>query len=260
MTNSEILKIAISQSATDSSCSPDDFTNGKKTVVISKKQDKARAYLELPHYLDITSYGRGIVASTRPELYDIALEYISSYTEYHCFETPNLHVLSQKIRPFGLDICFMAEYWLPSLERLSEHPCDFKLKVLKKGQFENLYKDEWSNALCEKRRHLDMLCIGAYDGDRLVGLSGASADCESMWQIGIDVLPDFRRMGIAKALTARLALEILELGKVPFYCCAWSNVASARNAVSSGFSPAYVQISAKPIEFIRELNVQQYKG
>ena len=35
----------------------------------------------------------------------------------------------------------------------------------------------------------DVLAVGAYDGARLVGLAGCSADCESMWQIGVDVLP-----------------------------------------------------------------------
>ena len=93
-----------------------------------------------------------------------------------------------------------------------------------------------------------MLGVGAYDGEKLVGLAGCSADCETMWQIGIDVLPEYRRKGIAAALTSRLALEILCRGKVPFYCAAWSNIPSVRNAVHSGFRPAWVELTAKPIE------------
>ena len=60
------------------------------------------------------------------------------------------------------------------------------------------------------------------------------ADFDSMWQIGIDVLPEYRQKGIASALTSRLAIETLARGKVPFYCCAWSNIKSARNAIKSG--------------------------
>ena len=93
-----------------------------------------------------------------------------------------------------------------------------------------------------------MIGVGAYDGETLVGLAGASADCDSMWQIGIDVLPEYRRRGIASALTSRLALEILQWGKVPFYCAAWSNIASVRNAIRSGFRPAWVELTAKPME------------
>ena len=100
-----------------------------------------------------------------------------------------------------------------------------------------------------------MLAVGAFDGGQLAGLAGASADCETMWQIGVDVLPEYRRRGIASAITSRLALEILHLGKVPFYCAAWSNVRSARNAIKCGFRPAWVGLTAKSEEFVNKLNV-----
>ena len=102
----------------------------------------------------------------------------------------------------------------------------------------------------------DVLAVGAYDGARLVGLAGCSADCESMWQIGVDVLPGYRRRGVAAALTSRLAAETLARGKVPFYCAAWSNIKSVRNAVKCGFVPAWAELTAKPEAFVRELNGQ----
>lgn len=86
--------------------------------------------------------------------------------------------------------------------------------------FGPLYLPQWSNALCEKRKELDVLGVGAFDRERLIGLAGCSADCHTMWQIGIDVLPDYRRQGVAAALVSRLALETLARGKVPFYCAA----------------------------------------
>jgi predicted GNAT family acetyltransferase len=75
-----------------------------------------------------------------------------------------------------------------------------------------------------------------------------------MWQIGIDVLPAYRRQGVASALTARLALECLARDKVPFYCAAWSNVRSVRNAIKSGFRPAWVELTAKPIATVNAMN------
>ena len=39
--------------------------------------------------------------------------------------------------------------------------------------------------------------------DKLVGLAACSADCDNMWQIGVDVLPEYRRMGIASSLDSR---------------------------------------------------------
>jgi len=55
-------------------------------------------------------------------------------------------------------------------------------------------------------------------------------------------------------MTSRLALEILERGKVPFYCCAWSNIKSARNAIKSGFRPAWVEMTVKSAELVEEMN------
>ena len=75
-----------------------------------------------------------------------------------------------------------------------------------------------------------------------------------MYQIGVDVLPEYRRQGLASTLTSRLALEILSLGKMPFYCAAWCNIPSVGNAIRSGFRPAWVEVTARDRAFVREMN------
>lgn len=254
MTGAEILRTAAEQSAIDCGCSADDFFSGDKRVVISRPHPDARRYLTLPFALNLVSYGRGIVASAAPGFEAIAEEYINKFPSEHCFETPNLHWLTDRLRPMGYDACFMAEYWLPDLDKLQVLPCPYPTRLLQPEDFPPLYTDEWSNALCKKRPHLDILAIGAYDGDRLIGLAGCSMDCESMWQIGIDVLPEYRRQGIASALVSRLAKMILDLDKVPFYCCAWSNLPSARCAIKSGFTPAWAELTVKSRAFIDAMN------
>jgi predicted GNAT family acetyltransferase len=74
-----------------------------------------------------------------------------------------------------------------------------------------------------------------------------------MWQIGVDVLPEYRRKGIAASLTSSLAAEIFKMGKVPFYCSAWSNIRSVRNAIKSGFLPAWVEMTVKPTETVEKM-------
>jgi GNAT superfamily N-acetyltransferase len=129
-----------------------------------------------------------------------------------------------------------------------------EVRVLHQADFCDLYLPQWSNALCEKRKELDVLGVGAYDQGKLIGLAGCSADCENMYQIGVDVLPEYRRQGVASALTSRLALEILKLDKVPFYCAAWCNLKSVRNAIKCGFRPAWVELTAREISFVNEMN------
>ena len=254
MTNKDILQIAMTQSAIDLNCTPNDFLSQDNKIVVSTENAEARKYLTLPFFCNLVSYGNNIVASIDPSIADIVQNYISKYAVAHCFETPNFHILNDKLQKRGMRICFMAEYFLPDLNVLKPLPCQYELKILQPDEFAHLYSPKWSNALCETRKHLDTLAIGAYDGEKLIGLAGCSADCDTMQQIGVDVLQSYRQKGVASALTSALALEIIKLGKVPFYCCAWSNIRSVRNAIKSGFRPAWVEMTAKNAEFVDEIN------
>ena len=253
-TNETIVQIAMQQSAIDSNCNVDDFSCTDNVIVISKENASARKYLKLPHVCNLISYGSNIVATISEEYEQMVREYIDKYPVEHCFETPNLHVLNDAFQKTGHRVCFMAEYFLPDVQLLRALPCEYELRLLTAKDFSGLYTEQWSNALCKDRKELDVLGIGAYHKEQLIGLAACSADCETMWQIGVDVLPEYRRKGIASALTGRLAIEILERGKVPFYCCAWSNLKSAKNAIKSGFRPAWVEMTVKSAEFVNGMN------
>ncbi len=254
MTNADILHIAMQQSAIDLGCSAEDFAKDEHVIVHSAASQNARRYLKLPFECQLVSYGSNIVAAVSPRTEAVVRQYIGKYTFYHCFETPNLYWLNDLLRPHGLQVCFMAEYYLPDANALSPLPCPYELRLLEPEDFAGLYLPQWSNALCADRPHLDVLGVGAYHNGGLIGLAGCSADCDTMWQIGIDVLPDYQRQGVAAALTSRLALECLARNKVPFYCAAWSNIRSARTALKSGFRPAWVELTAKPLSLIEEMN------
>lgn len=254
MTNHEILEIAMRQSAEDIGCSADDFLSEKNVIKPFRLGKNARKYLTEPISCDFNSYGNNVVAATVSEIADIVTEFVAKFSFYHCFETPNMYWLNERLSERGHKVCFMAEYYLPDVSRIPELRCQYRTEILGQQDFPELYRPEWSNALCKDRKHLDVLGIGAYDGDRLVGLAACSADCEEMWQIGVDVLPEYRQRGIASALTSALAREIFARGKVPFYCSVWSNIRSVRNAVRSGFIPAWVEMTVKPSRIVDEMN------
>lgn len=257
MEQKDIWRIAMRQSAIDYNCKPEDFLKDKPVTVLSVNHKDARRYLQLPFDCSLCSYGSNVVASTSAVLQEDVRAYLQRFPAEHCFETPNMHVLDDILRPHGLRMCFMAEYFLPDLSALKPLSCPYEMRVLRQSDFATLYKPEWSNALCEKRKQLDVLGVGAYDHGQLIGLAGCSADCDDMYQIGIDVMPAYRRQGVASALTSRLALEILKLDKVPFYCAAWCNVKSVRNAIKCGFRPAWVEITAKSMDFVNQMNTPE---
>ena len=254
VTNNDILKTAMMQSAEDNGCNVDDFLNNENVVVPFRLGTNARKYLREPIICNFVSYGNNIVAANTEEVSDLVSEYIGRYEFYHCFETPNMHWLNDRLAERDSKICFMAEYWLPDADKMPSLSCPYETQVLGQRDFTELHLPEWSNALCKDRKHLDVLGVGAYDAGELIGLAGCSADCDAMWQIGVDVLPEYRRQGIASALTNRLAREIMKRGKVPFYCSAWSNIRSVRNAIKSGFLPAWVEMTVKPNTVVDGIN------
>lgn len=115
MTNKDILNIAMKQSSIDLNCSAEDFLSVENKIVLSMPNKKARKYLTLPFDCNMVSYGNNIVASVRTDIADIVADYIKKYPAEHCFETPNMNVLNDKLSDYGLKICFMAEYFLPDL-------------------------------------------------------------------------------------------------------------------------------------------------
>lgn len=242
------------QSAYDTNAKVSDFLQDTNVFVKSGVGPLARKYYKEPIACNFVSYGSNVVASVKDEFKEIVETYLSKFEFYHCFEMPNMHWLDERMKEKGYRVCFMAEYFLPDMERLKRLECNYVLKVLEQKDFADLYLPMWGNALCADRKELDVLGVGAYDGEKLVGLAACSADCDNMWQIGVDVLPEYRRMGIASSLTSNLAIEIIERGKVPFYCCAWSNLKSVKNALRSGFVPGWVEMTVKAASLVDEMN------
>ena len=235
----------------------------ENVFTVSKPNENAHKYFHLPVILDIVSFGTNAVVSGDAEIIEEIKPIVSGTEFYRLFETPKMYALNEALSRKNAKICFMADYFLPDVEKVFSSEVEKKLapriqvtiKVLelngKTGDgYENLFRPEWSNAVCDVHRERNVLAVGAYDGEKLVALAGASADAEDFWQIGVDCLPEYRRNGIASAITKRIAREIFLRGKIPFYCCAWSNILSVKNALRAGFVPGWVQVTAKPNEMV----------
>ena len=247
MTYQEIIATAMRQSAADCSCSEEDFRRNANVVTESLPNENASRYMTVPHICALYTYGANVVASCRADLIPEVTDFLNRQsTAYRCFETPAIYELNRILEKADARVAWMHNAYLPDPDLIygTELPCAYETRELHPEDFAGLYVPEWSNALCKDRKDLDVLGVGAYDGGRLIGLAACSADCPDMWQIGIDVLPEYRRQGIACALTNRLARAIMAHGKIPFYAASWANVRSVKNGIRSGFRPAWSVITA----------------
>lgn len=83
-------------------------------------------------------------------------------------------------------------------------------------------------------------CI-ARNGDMITGVSGAApASPEGLWEVGMDVLPEYRNSGMGTYLVTKLTGELLKRDVVPFYSASVTNIGSQMVAARCGYIPAWV--------------------
>jgi predicted GNAT family acetyltransferase len=75
--------------------------------------------------------------------------------------------------------------------------------------------------------------------NKVIGLAGASLVNEDLREVGIDVKLAYRGRGLATVLVRNLSIEILNRGKIPFYCASVTNIASQAVAIRSGYMPLW---------------------
>lgn len=91
----------------------------------------------------------------------------------------------------------------------------------------------------------DVLAVVAWQGQRLIGIAGASADSDDLWQIGIDVVTAARGAGVGRALVGTLTEAVFAAGKVPYYSTAVANLRSVALALGLGYWLAWTDVYAR---------------
>ncbi|MCL2029994.1 MAG: GNAT family N-acetyltransferase [Oscillospiraceae bacterium] len=231
MTQHEMLRIVQSQLATDLNCSPDDFNRDGFVFCEAKENPGRRPFPRGERHFDMLTMGSAVIVSATPDILPFLREQLDGKNRYDAFNMPFVH---------GQGL-----YFLPDNPQPLPMPNGFEVKRLERNEIMKLYdlyqRDDFSNAIQFDPNHPrpDVLAVLAMEGGKAAGMAGASADCGMMWQIGIDVRTEYRNRGIAAALTNRLAIEILERGKIPYYAAAICNIASQRTAYRAGFKPAW---------------------
>lgn len=251
MNNKDIMKIAIEQSARDYNILAEDLLKEGYTMYSpSEVTSSARNYLKRKPYCNLLYYGQSLVAVVDEEVQAFMEKYLSKYKDniYRCFDAPQITTLNSELEKRGKCIAHMAQFFLPDINYRPDLNTEIATRLFVGDEIAELYDDKrFTMALAYNRtgERVDVIAIAAYVNGEIAGVAGATNDCESMWQIGIDVLENYRYQNIASTLTYLLSQEIVKRGVVPFYCCAWSNLASKNTARKAGFKDAWIELTAK---------------
>ena len=241
----DAFSVAGAQLALDFCCAPEDFAPGRMTFTQYVPQDGRRMFDDAPWALKICAFGGGAVFTGEPGLISAlkarfehaAPEWLFDSGDFS--ELENILCLHGAV-PYRCHLFFLPGGETPAL------PLPEKVRVFEQDELEQFRGTVWGEeALAFDALAPDMLAVAACQGEEIIGMAGASADSDAMWQIGVSVLPEHRGRGIASGLTAALARETALRGKIPFYGTAMSHIASQNVALRAGFIPAWAEYTAR---------------
>lgn len=247
-TKGEIFKEAKLQLAIDYNCSISDLEKEGNTVTKNMLLEGRRIYESDGCFLKILCLKGRAVISASPEIIPWCSEKLLKMDGAWFFEYPKLRFIDKKLNEFGHEIADIHEYFLPDPKVTVSKP-DFKVKWYEKNEILKFKGDDrFDEAFAFDENHPDMLSVAAFDGDRIMGMAGASSDSSKMWQIGINVLPEYEGRKVGTGLVSLLKDEVLRRGKVPFYGTAQSHLNSKNVAYNAGFFPAWVEMHSNKIK------------
>ena len=203
-------------------------------------------------FLAVVTMGTGVVVSCSADRIRWAEANLSRLTRDELFSAPAMARMQKYV---SRDHQFMAG---PDLKHICTQDTfrpytpdeEIEVSLVEGEKVQELYtSDQFPNALGyhQNPQRPRVIAWLAECKSALVGVAAASADSDSMWQVGIDTLSGYRNRGIGKALVSRLTETILRIGKLPYYSTSTSNIASRRIAISLGYRPAWVEVYSRRI-------------
>lgn len=242
MMQQELLKLL----SIEYNCEPEDFFKESNILTLSQLREGRRAYSSEKHFFHMVTLGRNAVVTADECVHDFLSSYIKGKLGHWLFEIPNLLPIEQELNKYGYTLTQTYHMFMPhkQVDVVREYP----VRWFYNDEIKQFYGDErFSYAIEGNPLRPDRIAVCAYDGDKIMGMAGCSEDAPHWLQIGINVLPEYRSMGVGTYLVTLLKNKIIEQGDIPFYGTSASNYHSWNIALNSGFKPTWVEVGAKKI-------------
>lgn len=228
MTKQEMMTIVYNQLAIDYNCKPDDFIKDEIVFTIAEKADGRRAMPFIKNRLEMITFGRGVIINAAKSIMPYVKKKLQNKSRYDIL---NSHLI------YGVN-----PYYLPDIDNINIIENNNYNFNLISSNIQNYYRYEGFHNALQYDKHSErpeVLATTAYDNNKLIGIACASADSKTMWQIGVDVLPEYRGKKIAVKLVNMLTIETLNNSIVPYYTTDNTNINSQKTAIKSGYYPAW---------------------
>ena len=171
-----------------------------------------------------------ILVSSSENMYDYVCEKLKDKNTYEIFEFP--YTYGQSI------------YLIPNLNKISkqEEISKYEFKLYDGNTDEINLSSGFENAITfENGKCISNIAYCAIKDGQVIGVAGADKINDDIWEVGIEVLPEYRKEGLASLLTINLTLKILEKGIVPIWSASVSNIGSLAVATNSDYTPLWME-------------------
>lgn len=234
--------------ALEYNCSPDDFKSSENIITESAKKNGARNYSPEKPFFHMVTLGGNAVITADTCLHRFFEGYIKDKAGPWLFEREKQQCINDVLGDYGYTLTDTFHMFLPKADVAPQN--NYAVKWFYGDDIHKFYGDErFPNAILKEfdPQRPDKMVVCAYDGENIMGMAGCSEDAPGWMQIGIDVMPQYRSMGVGTYLVTILKNKITEMGDVPFYGTSLSNYHSWNIAINSGFYPAWVELGSKKI-------------
>ena len=231
------------QLALDYCCTPEEIGDSSNHFTLFKPLEGRRRFREdRDVFLKIAVAGGKLLFTGQEDIVRWCREMYETTGSEWFLEAKNLRVLNDRLRDDGYQIEMMHPFFAAEKPtEITEQP--HTLKWYEADEIETFRGDaRFDEAFAFCPTAPDMLGAAALDGEKILGMAGASADSPTMWQIGINVDPSAEGKGIGTALVSAMKNELLRRGILPFYGTSVSHLASQRLAIAAGFLPAWAEL------------------
>jgi GNAT superfamily N-acetyltransferase len=239
--------------AASCACQPRDLLDTGVTFVEARPVAGRMRFPMPAKPLAIVTMGAGVVVSAHAERLPWLRATLATLERDAIFSARTIGALSRFVGRDGQELLGPALKYAcaPGDLRLVTTPDGITIELVAADRIARLYRYAgFGNALSYPQGRTenprpDMVAAVATHAGTVVGIAGASADAEELWQIGIDVQEPMRGRGIGRALVGRLTRAVLDAGKIPYYTTAAANIGSRAIAASLGYWPAWTEMYAR---------------
>lgn len=192
------------------------------------------AHLDQDPVLKIMCMGKSIVITASSSILESVKKLTLDKTREELFEFPLIYGQSIYYIPDGNIPNTLPSPSLNLTYSIYEQDDIFSLK-----QFSSKFTNSIDFDSSGKTNTCIALC--AILNHEIIAIASAAKINDSIWEVGIDVLENFRKQGIATYLVWKLTKLILEKNIVPIYCAASSNVLSQMVAHACSYKPYWIE-------------------